>query len=109
MLRSFALLLEVHSICWRAIVKPHNEAPASRSALSKNTNTRERRLSMDIHSIYRLIALIWRQLSGQAYYEAFSAARTNDYQVNDLTAVLSTQRVLQISDVARTLAVDSND
>jgi hypothetical protein len=108
-LRSFAALLEVHSICWRAIVKLLNEAPASRSVLSRNTNSRERRLSMEIHSIYRLIALIWRQLTGQAYCDAFSAARTDYYQVNDLTAVLSTQRVLQISDVARTFAVDSND
>jgi hypothetical protein len=38
-----------------------------------------------------------------------SAARTDDDQVNDLTVVRSTQRVLQIRDVARTLAVDSND
>jgi hypothetical protein len=69
------------------------------------------------NSIYRLIALIWRQPTGQVYCDAFSAARTDDYQVNDLTAVLSTQGVLEIStqgvleigDVARALAVDSND
>ena len=46
--RSFAVLLEVRSICWRAIVKPLNEAPASRSALDRKTNSREHRLSMDI-------------------------------------------------------------
>ena len=48
MLRSFAVLLEVHSMCWRAIVKPLNEAPAGRSALNRKTNSREHRLSMDI-------------------------------------------------------------
>jgi hypothetical protein len=91
MLRSFAVLLEVHSMCWRAIVKPLNEAPAGRSE-------RQSPASIDYpwtsNSIYRLIALIWRQLTGQAYCDAFSAARADYYQVNDLTAVLSTQRVL---------------
>ena len=48
MLRSFAVLLEVHSMCWRAIVEPLNEAPAGRSALNRKTNSREHRLSMDI-------------------------------------------------------------
>jgi hypothetical protein len=108
MLRFCAVLLEVRSVCWRAIVIPLNEAPASRSALNRKTNSRERRLSMS-NSTYRLIALVWRQLTGQVYCDAFSAAGTDDYQVNDLTAALSTQRVLQIGDVARTLAVDSND
>jgi hypothetical protein len=64
---------------------------------------------MDIQFDLQANCLIWRQLTGQAYCDAFSAARTDDYQINDLTAVLSTQRVLQIGDVARTLAVDSND
>ena len=56
-----------------------------------------------------LIAPIWRQLTGQAYCDVLSAARTDDDQVNDLTVVRSAQRVLQIDDIARTLAVDSND
>ena len=60
-------------------------------------------------STYRLIALIWRQLTGQAYCDILSAACTDDDQVNDLTVVRSIQRGLQIDDVARTLAVDSND
>jgi hypothetical protein len=94
MLRACAVLLEVHSVCWRAIVKLLNEAPASRSALNTKTNSREHRLSMDIQFDLRAIALIWRQLTGQAYRDAFSAAATDYYQVNDLTAVLSTQRVL---------------
>jgi hypothetical protein len=38
-----------------------------------------------------------------------SAALTDDDEVNNLTVVRSTQRVLQIGDVARTLAVDGND
>src|SRR5512140_2260903 len=56
-----------------------------------------------------LIAPISRQLTGQAYCDVLSAARTDDDQVNDLTVVRSAQRVLQIDDIARTLAVDSND
>ncbi len=57
----------------------------------------------------RLVAPICRQRAGQAYCDALSAARTDDYQVNDFTVVRSTQRVLQIDDVACTLAVDRND
>jgi hypothetical protein len=60
-------------------------------------------------STYRLIALIWRQLTGQPYCDALSVACTDDDQVNDLTIVRSIQSVLQIDDIARTLAVDSND
>lgn len=90
----FCSAAEVHRKCWRAIVKPLNEAPARWSALNIRTNS----LSIDCprtsNSIYRLIALIWRQLTGQVYCDGFSAARTNYYQVNDLTTVLSTQRVL---------------
>jgi hypothetical protein len=116
MLRSFAAMRRARSMCRRAIVIPLNEARAGRSALTKHDRRDREKSSRELdvypwtfNSTYRLIGLIWRQLTGQAYRYAFSAACTDDYQVNDLTAVLSTQRILQIGNVARTRAVDSND
>ena len=115
MLRSFAAMRRARSMCRRAIVIPLNEVRASRALTKHDPRDRKKSsLELDVcpwtfNSIYRLIGLIWPQLTGQAYRYAFSAACTDDYQVNDFTAVLSTQRVLQIGNVARTLAVDSND
>jgi hypothetical protein len=66
-------------------------------------------VSRDVQFDLQLIAPIWRQLTGQAYCDLLSAACTDDDQINDLTVVRSIQRVLQIDDVARARAVDSND
>ena len=114
----YALLqrcVEARSMGRRAMVIPlMKQEPAGRREQSMTVGT-ERQIpaSLDcpwtFSSTYRLIALIRRQLTGQAYCDALSAARTDDDQVNDLTVVRSTQRVLQIEDVARTLAIDSND
>jgi hypothetical protein len=115
MLRSCQRCVGARSMGRRAIVIPlMKHAPVGRREQSMTIGI-ERTIpaSFDcpwtFSSTYRLIVLIWRQLTGQAYCDALSAARTDDDQVNDLTVARSTQRVLQIEDVARTLAVDSND
>jgi hypothetical protein len=115
MLRSFGAVRG--GAAWagaQSVIPLMKHEPAGRREQSMTVGT-ERQIpaSLDcpwtFSSTYRLIALIRRQLTGQAYCDALSAARTDDDQVNDLTVVRSTQRVLQIEDVARTLAVDSND
>ncbi len=70
-------------MCRRAIVKPLNGARASRSARTKHDRRDRKKFpaSLDFpwtfNSTYRLIGLIWWQLTGQAYCDAFSAARTD--------------------------------
>ena len=65
-----------------------------RSALNRKTHSREHRLCMDSQIDLQANCSYTATTHGQAYCDAFSAARTDYYQVNDLTAVLSTQRVL---------------